>query len=255
MGLTAALWISLAYGAVAALANFAGASACARGARGDSGARLLAIRTAGVGFLAGVVLVDAVPASLRAWDGRPWIALGLAGLGYAALYAVERVAQAHVHDRHCHHDHGPSLSRAAAWTGVAGLAAHTLLDGAAVSAATTGGGVSGAVVAAGLVLHQAPVGASAAALALAASGAPREARGAGLVLAGASLLGAGAFALASQASPFALPLMAGITTHVVIHDLAPTLKEQGGWRTVSLVGAGAIVFAASEAVVGFAGAH
>ncbi len=252
--LAASLWISLAYGAVAALANCAGASACAKGAsQPRQSGRLLAIRTAGAGFLAGVVLVDAFPQSLEAWAGRAWIAFGLAALGYGSLYVLERIVRAHVHDRHCdhEHDHGPSLSRAAAWTGVAGLAAHTLLDGAAVAASTTAGGASGALVAAGLVLHQAPVGVSAAALALAASGSAREARMAGLVLAGASLFGAGAFALAARLSPFALPLMAGITTHVVVHDLAPTLRAQGAGRTGGLVAAGVLVFAASEALVRF----
>ena len=253
--MAAFLWISLTYGAVAALANFVGASAVARGAREDRGTRLLAIRTAGAGFLAAVVVVDALPASLHAWSARPWIALGLAAVGYGALYILERVARSHVHDRECDHDHGPALSRSAAWTGVAGLAAHTFLDGAAVAAATTAGGASGALVAAGLVLHQAPVGASAAALALAASGSPREARSAGLVLAAASLVGAGAFAVAARLSPFALPLMAGITTHVVIHDLAPTLRSQGLGRTGGFALAGAVAFAATEALVRFSGVH
>jgi ZIP family zinc transporter len=254
--LAASLWISLAYGAVAALANFLGASACARGAsQPRQSGRLLAIRTAGAGFLAGVVLVDAVPQSLAAWDGRAWVALGLAASGYGALYVLERIVRAHVHDQHCDHEHGPSLSRAAAWTGIAGLAAHTLLDGAAVAASTTAGSASGSLVAAGLVLHQAPVGVSAAALALAASGSAREARLAGMVLAAASLVGAGAFAIAARLSPYALPLMAGITTHVVVHDLAPTLRAQGLGRTGGLAAAGALVFAASEALVRFTAGH
>jgi zinc transporter ZupT len=257
--LTASLWICLAYGAVAGLANYLGASACARGASqvAHQGRRLLFIRTAGAGFLAGVVLVDAVPASFAAWSGREWIPIALAAAGYGALHVLERIARAHVHDRHCDHDHapGPSLSRAAAWTGVVGLALHTLLDGAAVAASAAAGGVSGALVAAGLVVHQAPVGASAAALALSASGSAREARGAGLVLAAASLIGAGAFALAERMSPFALPLMAGITTHVVVHDLAPTLRAQGFGRTAGVAALGAAVFAASETLVRLASGH
>lgn len=255
--MTASLWISLAYGLVAALANFAGAAAVARGARRDRGTKILGVRAAGAGFLGAVVLVDAVPASLRAWSTRPWVAVALIAAGYAALYALERAASAHVHDRDCDHDHdhGPALSRSVAWTGVAGLAAHTFLDGAAVAAATAAGGARGALVAAGLVLHQAPVGASAGALAIAGGGPPREARTAGLVLAAASIAGAAAFAVAARLSPYALPLMAGITTHVVVHDLVPTLRSHGRARTLVLAIAGAAVFAASEALVRIAGAH
>jgi hypothetical protein len=61
--------------------------------------------------------------------------------------------------------------------------------------------------------------------------------------------------MAARVSPFALPLMAGITTHVVVHDLAPTLRAQGTSRTAALAIGGALVFAASEALVRFTAGH
>lgn len=248
------LVISLAYGVVAALANLGGAYACARGAPPGQAGRLAGFRAVSAGFLLGVILIDALPGGLRAWRGQWWIAALLVVLGYAALHGVERLfARAHEHHAHCESGHASALSSTAAWTGILGLALHTLLDGAAVASATFTGAVDGALMAVGLVVHQAPVGAAAAALALTATGSVARARAAGIMVAVASVAGALAFAFAGRVAPFALPLMAGITLHVVVHDLLPTLGSRGRPRAAVLVAVGVAVYGATEALVGLAG--
>jgi zinc transporter ZupT len=238
------------YGVVAAAAILAGALACARGVKPGNGGQLAALRAIGAGFLIGVVGIDAAPAGFRAWGDRWMVATLLLVVGYAALHGVERLfVHGHQHHPHCETGHGSALSEAAAWTGVIGLALHTLLDGAAVASTAVTGTSSGVLMALGLVAHQAPVGASAAALALSASGSATRARAAGLVVALAAMVGAVAFVMASRIAPYALPLMAGITLHVVIHDLLPTLGSQGVGRATLLVVAGTLVYLATEALL------
>lgn len=252
--MTTPLVISLAYGVVAALANLGGAHVCARGAPPGQSGRLAGFRAVSAGFLVGVILIDALPGGLGAWRGQWWVAVLLVVLGYAALHGIERLfARAHEHHAHCESDHASALSSTAAWTGVLGLALHTLLDGAAVASTTFTGTANGALMAASLVVHQVPVGASAAALALTATGSVARARAAGGMVAIASVAGALAFALAGRVAPFALPLMAGITLHVVVHDLLPTLGRQGRRRAALLVAVGVGLYGATEALVHLAG--
>ena len=128
----------------------------------------------------------------------------------------------------------------------AGLALHTGLDGAAVAGASITGALNGILVGAALVLHQAPVGAAAAALALTADPERRGALWAGTILAGASMAGATVFALAAWLAPLALPLMAGVTVHVIVHDLWPTLGAIGWRRAAAFAALGTVVYLLTE---------
>ena len=125
------------------------------------------LRAAAAGIAGGILLAlafaELFPEALD-HAGREWAAVGFAA-GFVALFAVEAATKGHTHHGH-EHDQG-ELRRHSHGAFVVGLGIHNLADGFTVAAGTEVSKAAGGGVAAGVVVHQLPVGISFAAVLLA----------------------------------------------------------------------------------------
>jgi len=204
---------------------------------GLSSARMQALLALGAGFLLGGALLTMVPFANRASErGGLFVALG-----YLGMFAFRSGLSQRSH----HAGTAGDASRASAVVTFLGLLLHTVIDGAALGAATGTGDRAVALAAfLAVALHKLPEGFTLGAVVLAATGSARLAVGAGVALGVGTVAGAGlslSAGLIRWLSPSALMgLAAGSFLYVGATDVLPGLLGRGR-RTATLVVVGAAV--------------
>ncbi len=226
------LWISLALGAVAGLANlFGGAIVSARPWSRSFLAYFIAL---GSGFMLAMVLADMIPESFRLSEtGAPVLIL----LGYFIVHFFEHAVPKHFHfgeETHADEFLDPSVAYAA----LGGLLIHTFFDGMAIASGFVISNWLGSIIFTATIMHNIPEGFTMSSIMVTAG----KSRGAALAAAGAlgvsRIAGILAMALAHRWASYGLALSAGVTLYVAASDLIPEVNKMGSVRFTLAVGTG-----------------
>ncbi|MBZ5514857.1 MAG: ZIP family metal transporter [Acidobacteriia bacterium] len=226
------LWISLALGTLAGLANLSGATIVT--ARPWSRTFLTYFIALGSGFMLATVLTEMLPESLRlAAEKAPVLIL----LGYFIVHIFEHSWPAHFHfGEETHADEFLNVS--VAYTALGGLTIHTFFDGVSIASGFLISNWLGTVIFGAVILHNIPEGFTIASIMTAA----RKSRGAGLWAAGllglSRLVGILAMALAHRFVSYGLAISAGVTLYVAASDLIPEVNKNPGPKIAFTVAAG-----------------
>jgi zinc and cadmium transporter len=226
------LWISLALGVVAGLANLFGAAIVS--ARPWSRTFLALFIALGSGFMLATVLTEMMPESLRL---APRSAPALILLGYFIVHYFEHTWPAHFHfGEETHTD--KFLNPSVAYTALAGLLIHTFFGGVSITSGFLISRWLGMVIFGAVVLHNVPEGFTIASIMVAA----KRDRNAGEWAAGAlglsRILGVLAMAMVHRWVNYGLALSAGVTLYVAASDLIPEVNKMAGPRIALTVGLG-----------------
>jgi ZIP family zinc transporter/zinc and cadmium transporter len=226
------LWISLALGVVAGLANLFGGAIVT--ARPWSRTFLTYFIALGSGFMLATALTEMVPESLRlAAVEAPLLIL----VGYFIVHFFEHSWPAHFHfGEETHADE--FLNTSVAYTALGGLTIHTFFDGVSIASGFIISNWLGTVIFGAVILHNIPEGFTIASIMSAA----RKSRGAGLWAAGllglSRILGILAMALAHRFVSYGLAISAGVTLYVAASDLIPEVNKNPGPKIALTVAAG-----------------
>jgi zinc and cadmium transporter len=226
------LWISLALGAIAGLANlFGGAIVSARPWSRPFLAYFIAL---GSGFMLAMVFADMIPESFHLSPGS---APALILLGYFIVHFFEHAVPKHFHfgeETHADEFLDPSVAYAA----LGGLLIHTFFDGMAISSGFVISNWLGTIIFTATIMHNIPEGFTMSSIMVTAG----KTRGAALAAAGAlgisRIAGILAMALAHRWASCGLALSAGVTLYVAASDLIPEVNKMGSVRFTLAVGAG-----------------
>jgi zinc transporter ZupT len=226
------LWISLALGVVAGLANLLGGAIVS--ARPWSRTFLTLFIALGSGFMLATALTEMVPESLRL---APASAPALILLGYFIVHFCEHTWPAHFHfgeETHAEEFLNPSV----AYTALAGLLIHTFFDGVSITSGFLISPWLGTVISGAVILHNVPEGFTVASIMVAA----RRSRSAGVWAAGAlgvsRIVGVLAMAVAHRWVHYGLALSAGVTLYVAASDLIPEVNKTPGLKIALTVALG-----------------
>lgn len=226
------LWISLALGVVAGLANLLGGAIVS--ARPWSRTFLTLFIALGSGFMLATALTEMVPESLRL---APASAPALILLGYFIVHLCEHAWPAHFHfGEETHTDE--FLNPSVAYTALAGLLIHTFFDGVSITSGFLISPWLGTVISGAVILHNVPEGFTVSSIMVAA----RRGRGAGVWAAGAlgvaRIVGVLAMAAANRWVRYGLALSAGVTLYVAASDLIPEVNKTPGPKIALTVALG-----------------
>jgi ZIP family zinc transporter/zinc and cadmium transporter len=226
------LWISLALGVVAGLANLLGGAIVS--ARPWSRTFLTLFIALGSGFMLATALTEMVPESLRL---APASAPALILLGYFIVHFCEHTWPAHFHfGEETHTDE--FLNPSVAYTALAGLLIHTFFDGVSITSGFLISPWLGTVISGAVILHNVPEGFTMASIMVAA----RRGRSAGVWAAGAlgvsRIVGVLAMAVAHRWVHYGLALSAGVTLYVAASDLIPEVNKTPGLKIALTVALG-----------------
>jgi ZIP family zinc transporter/zinc and cadmium transporter len=226
------LWISLALGVVAGLANLLGGAIVS--ARSWSRTFLTLFIALGSGFMLATALTEMVPESLRL---APASAPALILLGYFIAHFSEHSWSAHFHfGEETHPDE--FLNPSVAYTALAGLLIHTFFDGVSLTSGFLISPWLGTVISGAVILHNVPEGFTVASIMVAA----RRDRSAGVWAAGAlgvaRIVGVLAMAAANRWVNYGLALSAGVTLYVAASDLIPEVNKTPGPKIALTVALG-----------------
>lgn len=240
---------------------------------------LSALVALSAGFILAVTLLERVPATQEA---LPEYGLLLILAGYLVLFVAEnlfaRTAHAHHHhDEHAHdhpehaelhghqsdalmgtlHPARPLISPAAGFAAYIGLGIHALFDGAAIVSGFLIDVKLGILLFVAVMLHKVPEGLSMASITLATGRDRREAFLRASVLGGTTALGGLLAALVGRVSVAGaevfLALATGSFLYVAASDLVPAANEGRSRLAIGLLVVGALLFLASEWLLGVAG--
>jgi zinc transporter ZupT len=213
------LWISLALGIVAGLANlFGGAIVAARPWSRTFLAHFIAL---GAGFMLATALTEMVPESLRL---APTAGPALILLGYFIVHYAEHAWPAHFHfGEETHADE--FVNPRTAYTALAGLTIHTFFDGVAITSGFLISPWLGIVIFGATVLHNIPEGFTMASIMAAAARSRTAGMMAVTVLAVSRVLGVLGMALAHRWVNYGLSISAGVTLYVAASDLIPEVNK------------------------------
>ncbi len=226
------LWISLALGMIAGVANLFGAAIVS--ARAWSRVFLTYFIALGSGFMLATALTEMVPESLHLAKGAaPLLIL----LGYFIVHIFEHSWPAHFHfgeETHADEFLNPSV----AYTALGGLTIHTFFGGVSIASGFLISNWLGTVIFGAVILHNVPEGFTIASIMTAA----RKSRSAGLGAAGvlgvSRILGILAMAFADRFASYGLALSAGATLYVAASDLIPEVNKNPGPKIALTVAAG-----------------
>lgn len=226
------LWISLALGAVAGLANIFGGVIVT--ARPWSRAFLDTFIGLGSGFMLATALTQMVPESVRL---APVQAPLLILLGYFIVHFFEHSWPAHFHYGEETHPE-EFLNPKVAYAALGGLLTHTFFDGVSIASGFLISNWLGTVIFGATILHNIPEGFTMASIMAAA----KKSRGAGLGSAAAlgvsRIAGVLAMALAQRFASYGLAVSAGVTLYVAASDLIPEVNKRSGPKAALMVVAG-----------------
>jgi zinc and cadmium transporter len=230
------LFISLALGVVAGLANvFGGAIVSARPWSRVFLAYFIAL---GSGFMLATALTEMIPESIRiASPGAAWSAPLLILIGYFIVHFFEHTWPAHFHFGEETHPQ-EFFNRSVAYSALGGLLIHTFFDGVAIASGFLVSRWLGTVIFGAVILHNIPEGFTMASIMSAA----QKSRSAGLwavtALAVSRILGILAMALTRRFVGYGLALSGGVTLYVAASDLIPEVNKMRSLRIALSVGAG-----------------
>ncbi len=229
------LGISLALGAVTALATLAGGLIVA--ARPWSRTVLAYFIALGSGFMLATAVLEMMPVSLQL---APTLAPFLILVGYFIVHFFEHSLPAHFHfGEETHHD--AFVDPRTAYTAMGGLLVHNFFDGVAIAAGFLVSAWLGWIVFGAIVVHSLPEGFTIASIMAAA----RKSRRTGTLAAGALGLSriVGIFVMASmvQYVKYGLAISAGVTIYVAASDLIPEVNKMGGMKIPMAVALGVMV--------------
>jgi len=227
------LWISLALGVVAGLANiFGGAIVSARPWSRNFLAYFIAF---GSGFMLATTLMVMVPESFERTSAARASVLIL--VGYFIVHIFEHSPPAHFHfgeETHAEEFLDPRVAYAA----LGGLLTHTFFDGVSIACGFLISNWLGTVIFGAVILHNVPEGFTMASIMAVA----KRSRAAGMWavtgLGISRILGILAMALAQRWVSYGLALSAGVTLYVAASDLIPEVNKMRGPRIALIVGAG-----------------
>lgn len=229
------------YALAAAAANVIGAAAVTRRA---AGTKLMEDFVAfSAGFMLAVVLTEMLP---EAFARSGTLAPLLVFAGYLAVHLSQHTVTPHFHFGEETHP----VSAGAARSALVGLLLHTFFDGVAIASAFLVTPQLGILVFLAVFLHKLPEGATISSLTLAAGGTPRAALLAAGALGLASLVGVALTDYLGFLVQHGLALAGGVTLYVAASNLVPEFQGRRGWRTPLALGAGAVAFFVTHAVLG-----
>jgi ZIP family zinc transporter/zinc and cadmium transporter len=227
------LWISLALGTVAGVANILGGAIVAAWPWRRS---LLPYFIAfGSGFMLATTITVMIPESferLPAAHAALWTLVG-----YFIVHIFEHSLPAHFHFGEETHAE-EFLHVGVAYAALAGLLTHTFFDGVCIACGFLISNWLGIVIFGAVIFHSIPEGFTMASIMAAA----KKSRAAGMwAVAGlgiSRLLGILAMAVAQRWVNYGLALSAGVTLYVAASDLIPEVNKLPGPRIALTVGAG-----------------
>jgi zinc and cadmium transporter len=226
------LWISLALGLMAGLANLFGGAIVS--ARAWSRAFLAYFIAIGSGFMLAMVLTDMIPESFHlSPTGAPALIL----LGYFIVHFFEHSLPGHFHfgeETHADEFVNPSV----AYTALGGLLIHTFFGGVALASGFLISNWLGWLIFTALILHNIPEGFTISSIMVTAGKSRGAALGAAAALGVSRIVGILAMAAAHRWVSYGLALSAGVTLYVAASDLIPEVNKMGGVRITLAVGAG-----------------
>lgn len=227
------LWISLALGLVAGLANLLGGGVVAAWPWRRS--VLASFIAFGSGFMLATTITVMTPESFERMHGAraaPWILLG-----YFIVHVFEHSLPAHFHFGEETHAEAFIHGRVA-YVALGGLVIHTFFDGVSITSGFLISNWLGIVVSGATLLHNIPEGFTMASIMTAA----KKSRAAGVwavaALGISRLLGVLAMAVAQRWVNYGLALSTGVTLYVAASDLIPEVNKLPGPRAALTVGAG-----------------
>jgi len=240
------LWISLALGIVAGLANlFGGAIVSARPWSRNFLAYFIAF---GSGFMLATALTVMVPESFERMLATRAAVFIL--IGYFIVHVFEHSLPAHFHfgeETHAEEFLDPGV----AYTAFGGLLIHTFFDGVCIASGFLISTWLGTVIFGAVILHNIPEGFTMASIMRAARKSRAAATWAVLGLGASRIVGILAMAIAQRWVNYGLALSAGVTLYVAASDLIPEVNKMPGPRIALTVGGGvALVLALRFAFLG-----
>lgn len=228
------LFLSLALGLTAALANFFGGAIIVQ--RHWERRYLSYFVALGCGFMLATVMLEMIPESIRL-GGQSAGALVLTG--YLIVHFFEHTVSPHFHFGE--ETHQEELHRHSGYSALVGLAIHSFLDGVAIASGFLVSNWLGWVIFLAVFLHKVPEGFTVASVLL-ASGNSRKAAWMGSGILGiATIVGVLTMSVGARWVNYALPLSAGATLYVAASDLMPEVNKEPGVKMAMVVFLGVAV--------------
>jgi len=232
INLMSSLWISLALGVVAGLANiFGGAIVSARAWSRTFLALFIAL---GSGFMLATAITEMVPESLRL---APASAPPFILLGYFIVHYFEHTWPVHFHFGEETHT-SLYLHPSTAYTALGGLLIHTFFDGVSITSGFLISPWLGAIISGAVILHNIPEGFTIASIMVAAKQSRSSGVWAAAALGVSRIVGILAMGMAHRWVKYGLALSAGVTLYVAASDLIPEVNKMGGPRIAFTVALG-----------------
>jgi zinc and cadmium transporter len=246
--------IVIAYGLLAAAANFLGGLFVSSRRIGQATLRYLI--ALGAGFMLAAVFIKIIPESLEQWPGQSLVPMLWLLAGYLLIQFVEHTVAPHFHFGEETHEEA-MLAHHAAVAGLGALMVHTFFDGVSIAVASLVSTELGALIFIAILLHKLPEGFTVASMMLAAGRSQRAARLSALLVGMATLVGVGLVVVFKNAEIFSrpisnhfLPLSAGVTLYVAASDLIPEVNNrEGGVKTSLMVFAGVALLYLTELIL------
>ena len=237
----------LAFAAVAAAADLAGAVVVAEAHRGGR-APLRYFVAGGAGFMLAAAFVRMLPESAHVPHAFLFVLVG-----YFGVHLFEHTVAPHFHFGEEVHPEA-LLSPSAGYLALLGLGVHTLFDGVAIAAGFMIGPTLGLLLFLAVLLHKLPEGFAIASIMLATGRSRSAALLAGAFLGALTVLGALLTSLlAATHVAYALAVSAGVTIYVAASDLIPEVNREGGPALAWTVFGGLLLFALADWALGQAG--
>lgn len=195
----------------------------------------------GAGFMLAVALLEMLPDGLARTPHAPLLAL----IGYGLIHVCEHVFTPHFHfgeEVHAEAVVGTAASMAA----LAGLIAHSFVDGLSIAGGVASGPLLGTLIFLGVALHSIPAGFTMGSMMLASGRPGRAAILSSLVIGGATVIGAcSIFVIGAGDSAgvgMVLSLSAGSFIYIAATDLIPIVNALEGRGTTWAIFGGAGLF-------------
>src|ERR1700709_537047 len=230
------LWLSLALGAAAGLADYLGGFLLVR--RSPSARALRYFVALGAGFMLAAALLEMVPEGMHV---NPKWAPALMLAGYCGVHFLEHTLVPHFHFGEETHHH-EFLSKRTSYSVLLGLATHTFFDGVAIGSGFVVSQWLGWVLFFAVFLHKIPEGFTVASVMMAGGQGRRAALNSALFLGATTVLGVLVISLVPRLVWIGLPLSAGVTIYVAATDLVPEVNREPGVRMALVFFAGVVVF-------------
>lgn len=230
----------LAFAAVAAAADLAGAAVVAQAHRSGR-APLRYFVAGGAGFMLAAAFARMLPESTHMPHAFLFVLVG-----YFGVHLFEHTVAPHFHFGEEIHTEA-FLRPSSAYLAVLGLGMHTLFDGVAIAAGFMIGPQLGLLLFLAVLLHKLPEGFAIASIMLATGRSRFAALLAGAILGGLTILGAVLTSLLADAHVgYALALSAGVTIYVAASDLIPEVNREGGPALAWTVFGGLLLFGVAD---------